>query len=138
MGIMSRRYTGLLSPPIVCIFDLLSIIRLAHTLQATAWGMCHLSGRHSGPRMRDMGNGVQAVKKLLAKEFPELKRVETSSLHRGVAGARHSFLPAPPNSNKLDVLAQVPQRPFCESLAGRHMGPPTGDVCLLMNLEGYV
>ena len=49
----------------------------------------------------------QAVRKLLASEFPDLRRVETSSLHRGVAGARHSFLPAPPNANKLDVLAQV-------------------------------
>ena len=47
------------------------------------------------------------MKKLLAAEFPDLRRVETASLHRGVAGARHSFLPAPPNSNKLDVLAQV-------------------------------
>lgn len=49
----------------------------------------------------------QAVRKLLDAEFPGLKRVETSSLHRGVLGARHSFLPAPPDTNKLDVLAQV-------------------------------
>ncbi|CAL8470428.1 g9970 [Coccomyxa elongata] len=49
----------------------------------------------------------QAVRKLLDAEFPGLKRVETSSLHRGVLGARHSFLAAPPDSNKLDVLAQV-------------------------------
>jgi hypothetical protein len=52
----------------------------------------------------------QAVKKLLAAEFPDLKRIETGSLHRGVAGARHSFLPALANSNKLDVLAQVCRR----------------------------
>ncbi len=50
---------------------------------------------------------IQAVRKLLDAEFPGLKRVETSSLHRGVLGARHSFLAAPPDTNKLDVLAQV-------------------------------
>ncbi|KAK9915806.1 hypothetical protein WJX75_004286 [Coccomyxa subellipsoidea] len=49
----------------------------------------------------------QAIRKLLDAEFPGLKRVETSSLHRGVVGARHSFLAAPPNANKLDVLVQV-------------------------------
>ncbi|EIE27092.1 DEAD-domain-containing protein [Coccomyxa subellipsoidea C-169] len=49
----------------------------------------------------------QAVRKLLDTEFPNLKRVETSSLHRGVVGARHSFLAAPPNANKLDVLSQI-------------------------------
>ena len=36
-----------------------------------------------------------------------MKQVETSSLHRGVAGARHSFLPLPGSANKLDVLLQV-------------------------------
>lgn len=50
---------------------------------------------------------VQAIRKLLETEFPNLKRVETSSLHKGVAGARHNFLPAPGNTNKLDILAQV-------------------------------
>ena len=50
---------------------------------------------------------AQAIRRLLAEEFPDLNFVETSTLHRGVAGARHSFLPAPPAQNKLDVLAQV-------------------------------
>ena len=50
---------------------------------------------------------AQAIRRLLAEEFPDLHFVETSTLHRGVAGARHSFLPAPPAQNKLDVLAQV-------------------------------
>ena len=50
---------------------------------------------------------AQAIRTLLAAEFPRLKHVETSTLHRGVAGARHSFLPCPPDQNKLEVLAQV-------------------------------
>ena len=36
-----------------------------------------------------------------------MKQVETSSLHRGVAGARHAFVPLPPSANKLDLLLQV-------------------------------
>ena len=50
---------------------------------------------------------AQAIRRLLAEEFPDLNFVETSTLHRGVAGARHSFLPSSPAQNKLDVLAQV-------------------------------
>ncbi len=56
--------------------------------------------------MTDM-DGVQAIRSLLSAEFPDLKHVETSTLHRGVAGARHNFLPSPPTQNKLDVLRQV-------------------------------
>lgn len=41
------------------------------------------------------------------EEFPGMRKLETSSLHRGVAGARHSFLPLPPAANKLDMLVQV-------------------------------
>ena len=52
-------------------------------------------------------HGVQAIRSLLSAEFPDLKHVETSTLHRGVAGARHNFLPSPPAQNKLDVLRQV-------------------------------
>lgn len=36
-----------------------------------------------------------------------MRTLETKTLHKGVAGARHAFLPLPPNSNKLDVLVQV-------------------------------
>lgn len=50
---------------------------------------------------------MQAIRTLLASEFPDLRHVETSSLHRGVAGARHNFLPSLATQNKLDVLAQV-------------------------------
>jgi hypothetical protein len=49
------------------------------------------------------------------EEFPGMKQVETSSLHRGVAGARHSFLPLPGFANKLDVLLQVRLLPLLGS-----------------------
>ncbi|PSC71941.1 DEAD-box ATP-dependent RNA helicase 39 [Micractinium conductrix] len=50
---------------------------------------------------------TKAVRKLIEDDFPGMRQVETSSLHRGVAGARHTFLPMPPNANKLDLLLQV-------------------------------
>ncbi|KAI3431312.1 hypothetical protein D9Q98_004370 [Chlorella vulgaris] len=49
----------------------------------------------------------KAVRKLIEEEFPAMRKVETSSLHHGVAGARHTFVPLPPVSNKLDLLLQV-------------------------------
>ena len=51
------------------------------------------------------------------EEFPGMRQVETSSLHRGVAGARHSFLPLPGSANKLDVLLQVRQALIVEQLS---------------------
>ena len=39
-----------------------------------------------------------------------MRRVETSSLHRGVAGARHAFVPMPAAANKLDLLLQASRR----------------------------
>jgi len=50
------------------------------------------------------------VRKLLAGELPGLRRVETRSLHRGVAGARHGFMEVPPGANKLDMLRQARAR----------------------------
>lgn len=46
---------------------------------------------------------------LAEEECPRMRTLETKTLHKGVAGARHAFLPLPPNSNKLDVLVQVRQ-----------------------------
>lgn len=86
---------------------------------------------------------VQAVRKLLDSEFPRLKRVETSSLHRGVAGARHSFLPAPPSSNKLDVLSQVCIMipPTALHLLGQHslfsLLPHPGKACSSKGCSSY-
>ncbi|PRW05784.1 DEAD-box ATP-dependent RNA helicase 39 [Chlorella sorokiniana] len=50
---------------------------------------------------------TKAVKRLMEEEFPGMKQIETATLHRGVAGARHTFLPLPPAANKLDLLMQV-------------------------------
>ena len=50
---------------------------------------------------------MQEVQKLLAEEFPGMRHVRTSSLHKGVSTARHAFLPIPGLDNKLDHLAQV-------------------------------
>lgn len=50
---------------------------------------------------------AQAVRKLLDDEFPHLRYVETSTLHKAVPGARHSFLNMAGTDNKLDHLAHV-------------------------------
>ncbi|GAB4819540.1 hypothetical protein N2152v2_006586 [Parachlorella kessleri] len=50
----------------------------------------------------------KAVRRLIEEEFPRMRTLETQTLHRGVAGARHAFLPLPPGSaDKLEVLVQV-------------------------------
>ena len=36
-----------------------------------------------------------------------MRHVETASLHRGIAGSQHSFLPVPPGANKMQQLLQV-------------------------------
>ena len=50
---------------------------------------------------------MQDVQQLLATEFPRMRQVKTSSLHRGVSTAKHSFFQVPALENKLDHLAQV-------------------------------
>lgn len=47
------------------------------------------------------------VRQLVSQDFPSLRTLETSSLHRGIAGARHTFLPIESGVNKLDVALQV-------------------------------
>ena len=47
-----------------------------------------------------------------------MRHIKTSSLHRGVAGARHSFLPVPALTNKLDLLSQA-----CPCTAAEHTRP---------------
>ena len=36
-----------------------------------------------------------------------MRRVEMSSLHKGVSGSEHSFMPLPPGANKLTLLNQA-------------------------------
>ncbi|KAK9795517.1 hypothetical protein WJX73_003999 [Symbiochloris irregularis] len=49
------------------------------------------------------------VRKLLEDEFPKLRYIETSSLHRAVPNAHHTFVPMSGTDNKLDRLAQMVQ-----------------------------
>lgn len=50
---------------------------------------------------------TKAIKGLLSEEFPSMRRIETTTLHRGVAGSRHTFHAVPATANKLAVLLQV-------------------------------
>eukprot|EP00955_Chlamydomonas_euryale_P001022 11906-Chlamydomonas_euryale.AAC.2 len=49
----------------------------------------------------------KAVRRLIATDFPGVKTIETSSLHKGIAGSRHRFLRVPPGRDKLDLLGEV-------------------------------
>lgn len=50
---------------------------------------------------------MQPIRRLLDEKFPGMQRIETKSLHKGVAGARHTFLKQQAGQNKLDLLLQV-------------------------------
>lgn len=50
---------------------------------------------------------LQPIRRLLDEKFPDMQRIETSSLHKGVAGARHTFLKQQPGQDKLNLLLQV-------------------------------
>ena len=50
---------------------------------------------------------TKQVRKLVGENFPTIRTVETSSLHKGVVGARHTFLPVNAGVNKLDLAVQV-------------------------------
>eukprot|EP00850_Spirogloea_muscicola_P022395 SM000291S10873 [mRNA] locus=s291:38922:44914:- [translate_table: standard] len=50
---------------------------------------------------------TKSVHRLLDEEFPGIRHIRTSSLHKRIATARHDFLPVSGNENKLDTLLQV-------------------------------
>jgi len=50
---------------------------------------------------------TKQVRHLVAGSFPSIRTVETSTLHKGVSGAKHTFLPVEPGVNKVDLVAQV-------------------------------
>lgn len=54
---------------------------------------------------------TKEVRKLLDSEFPNMKRVDTSSLHRTTATARHDFHSTPPGRDKLGYLHELLQPP---------------------------
>lgn len=49
----------------------------------------------------------KAVKRLITEQFPNIRTIETSTLHRGVQGAKHIFLPVIGTDNKLDMAMRV-------------------------------
>ncbi|MCO5569026.1 hypothetical protein L7F22_022732 [Adiantum nelumboides] len=49
----------------------------------------------------------QAVQKLLDDEFPGVKHIQTSTLHKKVSTARHGFIKLAATENKLESLLQV-------------------------------
>lgn len=50
---------------------------------------------------------LQPIKKLISSQFPDIKQLTTSTLHKGIAGSRHQFLSLPPGKDKLDLLSEV-------------------------------
>lgn len=50
---------------------------------------------------------TKQVKHLVSSMFPKIRHVETSTLHKGVSGSRHTFLPAKAGVDKLDVTMQL-------------------------------
>lgn len=52
-----------------------------------------------------------ALKKLIKQEFPGMVTAQTTSLHKGITGSRHTFVPVEAGGNRLYALTQV--RPLC-------------------------
>lgn len=50
---------------------------------------------------------LQAVQKLLDEEFPGIKHVHTSTLHKAVSSAHHDFVRLTGTENKLEALLQA-------------------------------
>lgn len=50
---------------------------------------------------------TKQVKHLISSTFPKIRHVETSTLHKGVSGSRHTFLPAKVGVDKLDITMQL-------------------------------
>lgn len=50
---------------------------------------------------------TKQVKNLLKTRFPKIRILETSTLHKGISGSRHAFLPASAGVDKLDVACQM-------------------------------
>eukprot|EP00889_Picochlorum_renovo_P001014 jgi/Picre1/28044/NNA_001004.t1 len=50
---------------------------------------------------------TKQVKHLVNTMFPKIRAVETTTLHKGVSGSRHTFLPAQGGVGKLDIAIQL-------------------------------
>ena len=64
---------------------------------------------------------LQDVKRLVRERFPAMISAETSSLHKGVAGAKHSFVTLKGTEDKLATLVQVRPEPFVGALRHVHL-----------------
>lgn len=47
------------------------------------------------------------LKQAVEAEFPDMVKAETSSLHKGIKGSNHVFIPMQPGQDKLRALFQV-------------------------------
>ncbi|KAG1667840.1 hypothetical protein FOA52_011028 [Chlamydomonas sp. UWO 241] len=47
------------------------------------------------------------IRRLIASDFPGVRMIETSSLHKGIQGSRHKFVRQPPGRDKLDLLGDL-------------------------------
>jgi superfamily II DNA/RNA helicase len=62
------------------------------------------------------------VKRLAEREFPGMVVAETASLHKGISGSNHTFVPMAPGRDRLDALAQARPCPTrCTCCAWRHV-----------------
>jgi superfamily II DNA/RNA helicase len=68
-----------------------------------------LKRRQGGPLATVLVSATMSrpVREFLAKEFPNMQRAETSTLHKAIRGSNHVFVPLEPGQNKLEVLYRV-------------------------------
>ena len=61
------------------------------------------------------------VKSFLQRDFPDMKHAETSTLHRGIIGSNHVFLPLKAGGSRLDQLQLVRLNPWYVVLHRKEM-----------------
>eukprot|EP00899_Mesostigma_viride_P017260 jgi/Mesvir1/25535/Mv01782-RA.2 len=49
----------------------------------------------------------KGIANMIAEKFPSMAHVKTSTLHKGVASARHNFITVPAGENRLDYLKRL-------------------------------
>lgn len=69
---------------------------------------------------------TRQVQRLAETAFPGMVKAETSSLHKGIRGSNHVFVPLPPGQNKLEMLFQVRGNPRARRAASRRSASTAG------------
>ena len=86
-----------------------SVCGTPHHMYATpstsATGRCRLTEPRGAAAWRP-----QPVRALIAEDLPEMRDIESSSLHKAAQNCKHDFVRVPGDSNKLDYLRQVSAR----------------------------